>query len=109
MVDTTKIASLEDIPNNQAKVFEVDGLQIVIARRDNKVWGYKNVCPHLGIGLNSAGDKMTTFDDSYLICTMHGAMFEFETGFCVGGPCASRSLIPVKVEVSENHIYFYPS
>jgi nitrite reductase/ring-hydroxylating ferredoxin subunit len=33
-------------------------------------------------------------------CSMHGAVFEKDSGLCVGGPCLGRSLagLPVRVE-----------
>jgi nitrite reductase/ring-hydroxylating ferredoxin subunit len=35
-----------------------------------------------------------------ILCAMHGALFEIETGVCVSGPCAGLGLrtLPVRVE-----------
>ncbi len=100
------IAQLDELTDNSAKVVVLaDGLQLVLARRGDKVWAYKNACPHMGVGLDSAGDKLTTYDDSFLICTMHGAMFEFATGYCLGGPCEGFSLTSVPICVENGVIY----
>ena len=40
-----------------------------------------------------------THDREHIQCTMHGALFRLDDGYCVYGPCAGRGLAPVAVRV----------
>ncbi|HTW74460.1 MAG TPA: Rieske 2Fe-2S domain-containing protein [Steroidobacteraceae bacterium] len=64
------------------------------------VRAYVNRCPHLDYPLNYLPDEFLTYDGSLVQCTMHGAVFEKDSGLCVRGPCLGRSLhaLPVRIE-----------
>jgi nitrite reductase/ring-hydroxylating ferredoxin subunit len=56
----------------------------------------------LPVTLDLNDDNFFTFDQAYLQCHMHGAMYEIETGYCIGGPCLGARLdILSFVEVGE--------
>ena len=61
--------------------------------------GYLNRCPHAGHPLDLRPQHFLTADGTLILCSSHGALFEKPTGYCVAGPCAGRSLIPVPLEV----------
>ncbi|MCE2989427.1 MAG: Rieske (2Fe-2S) protein [Burkholderiales bacterium] len=63
-----------------------------------KVHAYVNSCPHRGTTLDWEPGQV--FDNSgiYLVCATHGALFEPDSGRCVGGPCQGASLTRVQVE-----------
>jgi nitrite reductase/ring-hydroxylating ferredoxin subunit len=100
-----KIAMLNDFAADGTLVLKVDDRHLVMTHRNNQVRAFVNSCPHMGVPLNASGEKITTFDDSLLICTMHGAMFDFESGDCIGGPCAGRSLQKVDIVVENETIF----
>jgi nitrite reductase/ring-hydroxylating ferredoxin subunit len=100
-----KIAVLNDFSDDGTLILKVDDRQIVLTCRNNLVRAFVNSCPHMGVPLDASGEKITTFDDTLLICTMHGAMFEFDSGVCVGGPCAGRSLQKVDIVVENETIF----
>jgi nitrite reductase/ring-hydroxylating ferredoxin subunit len=62
------------------------------------VHAYVNSCPHRGTTLDWEPGQV--FDNSgiYLVCATHGALFEPESGRCVGGPCQGAYLTRVQVQ-----------
>jgi nitrite reductase/ring-hydroxylating ferredoxin subunit len=75
-----------------------------VVRVGAQLRGFVNRCPHAGHPLNLLPDRFTTPDGALLLCSSHGALFEKLTGFCVAGPCAGRSLIPVPLEVRSGFV-----
>jgi nitrite reductase/ring-hydroxylating ferredoxin subunit len=86
---------------------EVDGrtLPAFVVAYDGEVFGYVNSCPHRGTELDwQAGE---VFDDAgvYLLCATHGALFEPDSGRCVGGPCQGALLPNVAIEVIDGDVF----
>jgi len=71
-----------------------------VVRRGALVRAYANHCPHAGFPLNSSPHGFLAPGASLILCSMHGALFEIETGRCVSGPCEGLGLraLPVRVE-----------
>ena len=71
-----------------------------VVRTAAGVHAYVNRCAHLGYRLNYLPDEFLTHDRAHILCSMHGALFDKDSGLCVAGPCFGRSLIalPVRVE-----------
>ena len=86
-----------------ARGFSIGGsdwpLRILVVRVADTVRGYLNRCPHAGHPLDLRPQHFLTADGALILCSSHGALFEKPTGYCVAGPCAGRSLIPVPLEV----------
>ena len=86
-----------------ARGFSIGGsdwpLRILVVRVADTVRGYLNRCPHAGHPLDLRPQHFLTADGTLILCSSHGALFEKPTGYCVAGPCAGRSLIPVPLEV----------
>ena len=74
----------------------------VLLHRDavGAVRAWLNVCPHAGRRLDWAPGKFLRGKDGSLVCAVHGATFELESGACVSGPCKGDALraVPVCVE-----------
>lgn len=70
-----------------------------VVRRGNQVFGYIDACPHMGLPLAKRLDDYLTPTGDLITCAWHGALFEIETGTCVGGPCAGAKLQPWPVEI----------
>lgn len=66
-------------------------------RFDGEVRAYVNRCPHLGVELDWQPGEF--FDEAklYLVCSTHGAVFEPDSGRCVGGPCRGASLESIPI------------
>lgn len=97
------LCRLADIEDGEGRSFVLgEGLErrdIVVVRDGARVYGYVNSCPHLGSPLEMQPDRFMTADGSYILCHLHGALFEIETGRCIAGPCAGQRLTPVELEI----------
>lgn len=75
-----------------------------VVRKGDKVVGYVDQCPHMGLPLAQALDDYLTPDGGLIACSWHGALFEINDGRCVGGPCAGSTLTAWPVTVAEGFI-----
>ena len=48
-------------------------------------------------------------DREYILCAVHGASYETQTGRCAGGPCGRGKLTALRVEERGGEVYWYPS
>ncbi len=62
---------------------------------DGGVHAYVNFCPHRGTELDWQPGEVFEESGLYLICATHGALFEADSGLCVGGPCHGAHLTSV--------------
>jgi len=78
-------------------------------RHDGKVVAYINRCAHVPAELDWQPGEF--FDDSkrWLLCSIHGAVYEPADGRCAGGPCGRGRLMPVVTEERDGQVYWYPS
>lgn len=79
------------------------GFQVILVRVGGEVHGWRNRCPHIGIGLDW-GDGRCLSGENELTCAMHGARFLADSGLCVDGPCAGQSLEPFAVHVEDGKV-----
>lgn len=80
-----------------SKFFTVpDGVPAFAVRWHGAVHAYLNQCPHAGGPLDFEGQVLES-SGRYLMCARHGAIFEPDTGKCVGGPCRGARLTPLAV------------
>ncbi|WP_343049948.1 Rieske (2Fe-2S) protein [Burkholderia guangdongensis] len=78
---------------------------IVIVRRGDDAWAYRNVCPHFSIPLNYEPDTFWAYDAQWLMCAHHSAMFRFEDGMCVDGPCEGAALTAIPVRIVDRKVF----
>ena len=71
-----------------------DGSPAFAVRWHGKVHSYLNQCPHAGGPLDFEGQVLES-SGRFLMCARHGAIFEPDTGKCVGGPCRGARLTPL--------------
>lgn len=75
-----------------------------VIRRGDAVFGYVDRCPHMGLPLAQTPDNYLAPSGALISCSWHGALFESETGACVGGPCRGASLTPWPVSIVDGAI-----
>lgn len=83
---------------DQIMVKHPRGFEVILVKVGTTIHAYKNSCPHIGIGLDY-GDGHCKYGETQLICNMHGALFEADSGFCTDGPCRGDSLQRVQVTI----------
>ena len=102
------LCALYDIPDRKAKGFTLETeekkLEFFIIRKGNQVHGYINRCPHTGVNLDWQTDQFMDLTGYRIQCSTHGALFRIRDGYCVYGPCAGRSLSPVKLNLENDRI-----
>lgn len=98
----------EAVPEAGARGFVLDdaGVRVglVVAKRDGRLFGFVNRCPHLGVPLNLWPDRFLSPDGQVLQCATHGARFRIEDGLCIAGPCAGRFLTSFRLTVKNRKI-----
>jgi nitrite reductase/ring-hydroxylating ferredoxin subunit len=76
---------------------------VFIVRQGQQVFSYLNSCPHTGGPLDWVPDQFLSLEKNYIQCATHNALFRFNDGYCVAGPCAGTRLtaVPVVIESGE--------
>lgn len=75
-----------------------------VVRRGASVRGYVDRCPHIGVPMTATLDDYLTPDGGLIACSWHGALFEIDSGLCVGGPCAGQRLTAWPVHVAGDEL-----
>jgi nitrite reductase/ring-hydroxylating ferredoxin subunit len=74
---------------------------VFFVRYDGRAYGYLNRCAHVPMELDWNEGQFFESSGLYLMCATHGAIYQPDTGKCVGGPCRGARLRPVSVEERE--------
>ena len=71
-----------------------------IVHRQGQIVAYANICPHRRHPLDLEPHAFLGDNGTLIRCASHGALFCPESGACLSGPCAGRSLIglPCRLE-----------
>ncbi|WP_166362593.1 Rieske (2Fe-2S) protein [Pseudomonas akapageensis] len=77
---------------------------LVAVRRGDQAWVYVNRCPHFSVPLNYHPEVFCTYRGQVLMCAHHSAMFSFESGMCVDGPCKGAALEQVPVQLIDGKL-----
>lgn len=104
-----ELCGVEDIEDPGSRGFAAKiGARIVdilVVRRGNRVYAYRNHCPHTGSPLDWMPEQFLTIDRKYIQCATHHALFRIDDGRCVSGPCHGDSLEAIPLEVRSGHIF----
>lgn len=75
-----------------------------VVRKGAGYFAYQNLCKHLPVTLDLNDNSFFNHDKTLLQCQMHGALYEIETGLCVGGPCEGAKLRPLPFSESSDKL-----
>ena len=104
-------AELED--GGKAYVFDVlawgQPARAFVLRFDGGVVGYLNRCVHVPTEMDWQEGQFLDGDRRFIVCSIHGAMYEPADGRCVGGPCGRGKLTPLSVREADGQVSWYPS
>ena len=100
------LCALDTITDGGALALDAprDGRPLVLVRRGEQVWAYRNRCPHFSVGLDYLPGEFCTYRSQVLMCAHHSALFRFEDGHCIEGPCEGSQLQAVPVRVVEGRV-----
>ena|ERR1700676_4441265 len=102
------LCRLADIPVDGSREFRLGPgdwpLRGFVLRLADGVRAYVNRCAHLNYPLNYTPHGFLSGDRSMIVCSVHGALFEKRTGYCVSGPCYGRSLIGLAVRIESGYV-----
>lgn len=76
-----------------------------VVRFDGRVHAYLNRCAHIPIELDWMPGKFFDSEGLLLICSVHGAVYEPDSGRCLGGPCFHGGLVPVAVAERDGGVW----
>ena len=82
----------ELVERGRAHVFDV--MQYGVPERafalrfDGRVVAYLNRCVHVPAEMDWQPGEFLDADRRWIVCSIHGAMYEPASGHCIGGPCA---------------------
>lgn len=102
------VCLLDEIKEPGSKGFSIGDdktVNMFVVRSHGQVFAYQNRCPHTGAPLEWQVDQFLDFEDKFIQCAMHGALFEIDNGKCVRGPCAGNSLQAVALEIKGNKVF----
>jgi nitrite reductase/ring-hydroxylating ferredoxin subunit len=99
---------VEALPPGRTAVFRltcggrtVHGFAI---NHEGRTYAYVNSCPHVGTPLDLWPNEFLDEEGRTIVCSTHGALFEPDTGFCIGGPCAGDRLTQLPVRIEERQV-----
>ena len=94
MAHFVKVATTDELEDQQAKLVEVDGQKISLFRVDGTFYALSDTCTHRGGPLSEG-----TVEEAEVTCPWHGARFDIKSG-AVLGPPAGREVRSYPVRVS---------
>lgn len=110
------VGRLDDIPDTDALIVDIEGRPIGVFKRGDKVYAVKNLCPHKRAPLARgtvegtmlptacAGEFNYGMENQVVRCPWHGWEFDLETGKCLFGVSDSKIKI-YPVSVREGQVY----
>lgn len=80
-----------------------------VLRFDGELHAYLNRCAHVPAEMDWQEGEFLDRDKRYIMCSIHGAVYDPKTGRCVTGMCGRSGLTKLRVEEREGQVYWYPS
>jgi nitrite reductase/ring-hydroxylating ferredoxin subunit len=106
-------ASAELAESGRAWVWEVlwhgHSARAFALRHEGRVVAYLNRCAHVPVEMDWQPGELLDADKRFIVCSIHGASYEPQSGHCVGGPCGRGRLVPITVVEREAQVHWYPS
>ncbi len=94
MARFVKVGRADEIAPGEKKIYEVDGILVVVVNLDGEYYCVEDVCTHDGGPLGEGA-----LDDGQIICPRHGARFDVRTGDALTLPAFEPvPIYQVKVE-----------
>jgi nitrite reductase/ring-hydroxylating ferredoxin subunit len=82
MAEFVTVGKADEVAEGAAKAFDVNGLEIAVARVDGRLFAFSDICTHRACNLAMGGE----IDGTTIQCECHGSIFEMTDGSVVQGP-----------------------
>lgn len=99
MAEFVKVARVEDIQPGEKRIYEVDGILIVLVNLHGEFYAIEDTCTHDGGPLGEG-----EMQNGHLICPRHGARFDIRTGAALSLPAVDPTPT-YEVRVQDGDIY----
>ncbi len=80
-----------------------------VLRIDGQVHAYVNRCAHVPTEMDWLPGQFLDSSREFILCSIHGAAYEPQTGRCIGGPCGRSRLTVLSVDEADGQVRWYPS
>jgi nitrite reductase/ring-hydroxylating ferredoxin subunit len=80
-------------------------LSAFAVRYEGKVYAYLNQCAHIAMEMDWQLGQFFDFDQRYIMCATHAALYEPSTGLCEDGPCKGKQLKSVALRLDNGQYY----
>jgi len=77
-------------------------------RFDNEAVAYLNRCAHIPAEMDWQPGQFWDQDKRFIICSVHGALYDPPNGQCVSGPCPGAHLQAIALTEKDGQVYWYP-
>lgn len=78
-------------------------------RFDGRVVAYLNRCLHVPAEMDWQPGEFLDSGKAYIMCSIHGAVYDPLNGQCRGGPCGRGKLTAIEVTEQEGQVCWLPS
>lgn len=102
----TPVLALEELPDRRATRAEVDGMQVLLYRADERIFAIGNRCTHQGGPLDHGAVKVLD-EEATVTCPAHGSVFGLTDGAAIRAP-APRPVPAFETRVSDGTIELRP-
>ena len=79
-----------------------------VLRTEGGLRAYLNRCAHVPTELDWQRGQFWCADRRFIICSVHGALYDPPDGLCVAGPCVGARLHAIAVVEESSWVYWYP-
>lgn len=99
MAEFVTVGDTSEVPEGEAKSFDVNGAEIAVARVQGSLYAFSDICTHRQCNLALGGE----LDGFEIECECHGSMFDVRTGE-VRNPPATEPLETYEVREVDGQI-----
>lgn len=97
----------------EAVVFDVlefgRSAQAFALRHEGRAVAYVNRCAHVPAEMDWQPGQFWDLERRFIICSVHGALYDPPTGRCVAGPCVGARLQAIELKEEGGQVHWYPS
>jgi len=78
-------------------------------RFEGRLVAYLNRCAHVPTEMDWRPGEFLDDERRFIVCSMHGAVYEPTTGRCIAGPCTGARLMKIDVVERDGQVYWLPT